>query len=91
MGIDHGDVAGGLAEGWDGFYIRSLLGESLAGQGKNAEALQFLLDGYDGLRASANDPAARSWSGSSWKDGVQTELTTPGGSIGSVAKAQPKK
>src|SRR5205823_3855316 len=60
------ETLGGLtekqADGWDVFYVQSLLGASLAGQGRFAEAAPELLGGYEGLKECARTPAARSWS-----------------------------
>jgi eukaryotic-like serine/threonine-protein kinase len=38
-------------DGWQNFEARSLLGASLLGQKKYAEAEPFLLQGYDGMKA----------------------------------------
>src|SRR5262249_41463887 len=36
---------------WGSFHARSLLGGSLAGQGRNEEAKSLLLSGYEGMKA----------------------------------------
>jgi eukaryotic-like serine/threonine-protein kinase len=48
-----------LAEAWDTFDCRSLLGASLLGQGRYVDAEPYLLAGYSGLKAQeARIPAA---------------------------------
>ena len=46
--------AGSSPDAWNTFNIRSLLGGSLLGQGRSAEAELLIVSGYEGMKARAD-------------------------------------